>query len=247
LGCRHTRSDGAALSRGETVSRRPLHPSGAFHGGISPGRFRGVWLHRSPPRLSAHHLSACTGALEALTTRMRHTRMRAHATLLTLTPAFPSRPDPCGPAFEAGLPLLGLSKDRPSIELRRRVRRPGIRVSAAPSGNDSRSLPRSALVVSHHLGGFLLSDGAGLLRPAPDPGVHRVSSRRETGLPTMRSCPSKLSLRRQRRPRLSPEPRARVTDRPSLDGSFTARLASSPFAPCTVKTVSHPTSVAPHR
>jgi hypothetical protein len=44
-------------------------------------------------------LSACTGALEALTTRVRHTRMRAHATLLTLTPTLPSRPDPCGPAF----------------------------------------------------------------------------------------------------------------------------------------------------
>lgn len=129
----HT-SDGAALSRGETVSRRPLHPSGAFHGGISPGRFRGVWLHRSPPRLSAHHLSAYAGALEALTTRMRHTRMRAHATLLTLTPAFPSRPDPCGPAFQAGLPLLGLSKDRPSIESRRRVRRPGLRLRRSLRG-----------------------------------------------------------------------------------------------------------------
>jgi hypothetical protein len=150
------------------------------------------------------------------------------------------------PSLSAGLPLLGLSKDRPSIGSRRRVRRPGSASPRLPSGNDGRSLPRSALVVSHHLGGLLLSDGAGLLRPAPDPGVHRVSSRRETGLLTVRSCPSKLSLRRQRRPRLSPEPRARVTDRPFLDASFTARLAPSPFAPCTVKMVSHPTSVAPH-
>ena len=34
---------------------------------------------------------------------------------------------------------------------------------------------RSALVVLHHLGGFLLRSFAGLLRPAADPGVHRVS------------------------------------------------------------------------
>jgi len=33
----------------------------------------------------------------------------------------------------------------------------------------------SALVVLHHLGGFLLRSFAGLLRPAADPGVHRVS------------------------------------------------------------------------
>jgi hypothetical protein len=118
------------------------------------------------------------------------------------------------PDLSVGLPLLGLSKDRPSIVPRQRVRRPGSTSPWAPSGNDSQPFPRSALVVLHHLGGLLLSNGAGLLRPAPDPGVHRVSARRETSILTMRSCPSKLSLRRQRRPRLPPEPRARVTESP---------------------------------
>ena len=37
------------------------------------------------------------------------------------------------------------------------------------------SSARSALVVLHHLGGFLLRNFAGLLHPAADPGVHRVS------------------------------------------------------------------------
>ncbi len=38
-------------------------------------------------------------------------------------------------------------------------------------------LARSALVVSHHLDGFLRAAAAGLLHPAADPGVRRVSSR----------------------------------------------------------------------
>jgi hypothetical protein len=37
---------------------------------------------------------------------------------------------------------------------------------------------RSALVVSHHLGGLLRSELAGLLHPAVDPGVRRVSGHR---------------------------------------------------------------------
>jgi hypothetical protein len=45
-------------------------------------------------------------------------------------------------------------------------------------------------VVSHHLGGFLLSDRAGLFHPAPDPGVHRVSLRRETKIPAALVLPS---------------------------------------------------------
>jgi hypothetical protein len=46
-------------------------------------------------------------------------------------------------------------------------------------------------VVSHHLDGLLLLDLAGLLHPAADPGVHRVSARRETDLLAMLSRPSK--------------------------------------------------------
>jgi hypothetical protein len=64
-------------------------------------------------------------------------------------------------------------------------------VAARPSGRGDQPRPCSALVVSHHLDGFLLLDRAGLLHPAADPGVHRVSARRETRFPAMRSCPSK--------------------------------------------------------
>jgi hypothetical protein len=237
-----------ALQRAGTANgpRRSFLPSGAVHGGSFP---------RSIPRRLASPLPSSTFDARPFGVqrgpRGPYDRGARHVKTCARDPPDLDADSPVASRFmrsdlPAGLALLGLSKDRPSIVPNRRVRRPGTASPRLPSGNDSRSLPRSALVVSHHLGGLLLSDGAGLLRPAPDPGVHRVSSRRETGLLTVRSCPSKLSLRRQRRPRLSPEPRARVTDRPFLDASFTARLAPSPFAPCTVKMVSHPTSVAPH-
>jgi hypothetical protein len=205
-GCARARANGFAPS---------ASPVGGLPRGDSP---RSIPRCLAPPlpssALRTPPFGGARGALEVLTTGVCHTRMRAHATLLTLTPTFPSRPDPCGPAFRLDFLSWVCPKIAPPSS---HVEESGarVRVSAAPSGNDSRSLPRSALVVSHHLGSFLLSDGAGLLHPAPDPGVHRVSVRRETGILTVRSCPSKLSLRRQRRLRLSPEPRARVTN-PSI-------------------------------
>jgi hypothetical protein len=45
-------------------------------------------------------------------------------------------------------------------------------------------------VVSHHLDGFLLLDPAAVLQAAADPGVHRVSFRRETEFPAMLLPPS---------------------------------------------------------
>jgi hypothetical protein len=56
--------------------------------------------------------------------------------------------------------------------------------ACAPFGEGCHTLPRSVLVVSHHRDGLLLSDCAGLFHPAADPGVRRVSSGRETGIPT---------------------------------------------------------------
>jgi len=44
-----------------------------------------------------------------------------------------------------------------------------------PSARGGQPCARSVLVVSHHLDGFLLPQSAGLLHPAADPGVHRVS------------------------------------------------------------------------
>jgi len=125
---------------------------------------------------------------EALTTRARR-RNRAIAdgfvrpTLLTLTPTLPSRPDPCDPAIKPNL----LSWDFQRSPLHRRW------LGSPLSGSDvsARSWGRAAApparrsVVLHHLSSFLLLDRAGLFRPAADPGVHHVSPRRETKIPTV--------------------------------------------------------------
>jgi hypothetical protein len=129
------------------------------------------------------------------------------------------------PDLPVGLPLLGLSKDRPSIVRNRRVRRPGL----LPSGMDGQSLPRAARVVLHHLDGFTSSTvqvcfallpimGFAVFRPV----AKRTSSQR---IPALRSLPPADSDGSGTRPC----PWARVT----------ARLASSPFPPGTVQVVSH--------
>jgi hypothetical protein len=78
---------------------------------------------------------------------------------------------------------------RPSAVLHRCVhsRRRATEV-AAPSGRGFH-LPtsRSVRVVSHHLDGFLRTGAAGLLRPAPGPGVRRVPNRPPSALATGRS------------------------------------------------------------
>ena len=125
----------------------------------------------------------------------------------------------------AGLPLLGLSKDRPSIVHNRRVRRPGF----LPSGMDCQSLPRAVHVVSHHLDGFTSPTAQVCFALLPIMGfavflpvAKRTSSQR---IPALRSVPPADSDGSGTRPC----PWARVT----------ARLASSPFSPGTVQVVSH--------
>jgi hypothetical protein len=100
------------------------------------------------------------------------------------------------PGLHAGFPLLGLSKERPSI-----VRTPGSpspgwsgperarSVSSALRDGNAASHPRSVLVVSHHLDGFLLHDAATILQAAADPGVHHVSFRRGTEFPAVPFLP----------------------------------------------------------
>jgi hypothetical protein len=84
-------------------------------------------------------------------------------------------------------------------------------------------------VVSHHLDGLILLDRAGLFHPAPDPGVHLVSPGRETWILAVHSCPSKPSLRRQRRGRRESVLMGQRHG-PAISGaSFTACLALSPF------------------
>jgi hypothetical protein len=117
------------------------------------------------------------------------------ATLLTLAPstdAFRSLRPGCEPGFLSwGCPKIA----PPSFEAVESVSREDApersrSVSSAHRGGNADSHPRSALVVSHHLGGLLLRDPAAMLQAAADPGVHRVSIRRETDLPAVLLLPS---------------------------------------------------------
>lgn len=78
-------------------------------------------------------------------------------------------------------PLMGLSKDRPFIDIRFECPLPGIPVSAharlqkPPSARICHVLTRSALAVPPGFDGLLHSSATGLLRPAADHGVHYVA------------------------------------------------------------------------
>lgn len=100
---------------------RPLggrHTGRVLHGARTLGRFRGALLRRSPPRSSTRGLPPWAGIHEVLTTRAR-TRLSkcrggcVRMTLLTLTPAFPSRPDPCDSAIKPNLLSWGFPKTAP--------------------------------------------------------------------------------------------------------------------------------------
>lgn len=145
----------------------------------------------------------------------------------------------------AGRPLLGLSKYAPPPCRDRgvhRTRRRRCRRQLAEPGCQAR--PRSVLVVSHHLDGFLLLDLAGVLHPASGHGVRRVSTCCEQAsprrVPTLQSLEPNPQLRRDSRrsptrgapsPRFTPcrhdAPRSRVPLPPRCWGHAT-------FAGCPV-------------
>lgn len=113
------------------------------------------------------------------------------------------------------LPLLGLSKDRPSTVRPSRSPLPDAhrcRSSAHVLRDEHADAhPRSALVFSRHLGGFLLRDGACVLQHAASHGVRHVSAR--TGL---RRPLGRLDLARaspQRAPALRSHPHTAANDR----------------------------------
>jgi len=117
------------------------------------------------------------------------------ATLLTLAPTFPTLPGPCDPAAKPGFLSWGCPKIAPP-SFKSKSPSPGRarrRVSAASSRflRDGKAVshPRSVHVVSRHLDGLLLLDPAALFHAAADPGVHRVSFRRETEFPAMHLPP----------------------------------------------------------
>jgi hypothetical protein len=220
-----------------TVSRRPLRPSGAFHGGSSPVDSAAFgftaplldlrWVEHRDPRgpydRGAPHAKACARNPP------------------DLDADFPVASRSMRSDLPVELPLLGLSKDRPSIVPNRRVRRPGSVSPPLPSGWDSQSLPRAVRVVSHHLDGFSSPTAQVCFALLPIMGfavflpvAKRASSQR---IPALRSFPPADSDGSG----TSPCPWARVTSHHCWL-PFTARLAPSPFSSDTVSAVSHLTS-----
>jgi len=142
------------------------------------------------------------------------------------------------PGSYAGFPLLGLSKDRPSIvqagECVSRVScSPRLRcVSFALRDGNAGSHPRSVLVVSRHLDGFVLLDPATIFRPLPILGFIAFLSAAKRKSPQCAYRPPKPFLRRQLRERRDESPCSRGSaspSRPSPAARFTANLAPSSF------------------
>ena len=139
-------------------------------------------------------------------------------TLVTFTPAFPTRPWSCCPSLRSSVLSWGCPKIAPPS-----CRSPGSPLPEGapanrhllPSEKSSQLSSCSDLVVSHHLAGLLLPGDARVLQRASDPGVHCVSARdptrtalasdprRAPRFPAVRSCPSKLFPRVQQPTRRS--------------------------------------------
>jgi len=195
--------DGCAAS---CVSRRarangyaPSTPTtGGYHGGRSP--VVSAVIGSTAPLLGLQRQWRM--ALEVPTTGCAKSRNTVFAPdPPDLDADFPVASRSVPSDLPVGLPLLGFSKDRPSIVRSRGVRRPGSAFPRLPSGVGGQPSPRAVLVVSHHLDGFSSSTAAEVCALLPILGfavfplvAKRSSSQRS-------SCPSKLSLRRQRRVR----------------------------------------------
>jgi hypothetical protein len=187
------RVDAALLALGHGP-RHAATSTGATCGGKNSGRSCGsLAVHCCPPRSwstspRSDPRGPSTGPLTCIRTQVR-------ATLLTLAPTFPTRSGPCDPAAMPGFLSWGCPKIAPPS-----YRIPESAFPEPPRGvSFGMGMPiptlRAVLVVSHHLDGLFLRNVAALLRAAADPGVHGVSSCRETGFPAvllaaLRSLPS---------------------------------------------------------
>lgn len=125
---------------------------------------------------------------------------------------------------------------------------PGGMSPCPPSGGRSQRHPRSALVVFHHLGGFLLARIAGMSHPASDHGVHRVSGGairhpRDAFLPSRALLPARSDAAPGHpdghgpRHRHRPKPMTFTADLASSpserrDGRRSLSSTSRPFSPC---------------
>jgi len=229
-----------ALSRRDMVRAMPPHPAGS----ACAGKIRS--MSRLPGRSPLPSVTLSTSPYSGLRGRVLSDPRPARSPEL-LDPGARDPPDlgavshdtsrSLRPSRKAGFPLMGLSKDRPSIvriaESDSRARPAGRLRLTSRSLRDGKaaSRPPAVLVVSHHLDGLFLLDLATLLQVAADPGVHRVSSRRETEFPAMLLPPSEAFPPPTATGLLSDSRGPASPRRPSPAGAFTANLAPSPFAP----------------
>jgi hypothetical protein len=199
-----------------------------------------------PPSSVRVPAPAGTPAFEDLRSRrVRARSARVRTAFMTLGTVFPT---PAGPSARPATPpdesgratrraaSPGMSKDRPSVVPPARESTPGHRLRGDRRDGPASSRPRSALVVSHHLGGFLLPVpcaritarcrpwGSSRFRLARWP-VARRESASPRCLSALRSLPTARSCRCRHL-------RARVTGAdPRGPPPFTADLAPSPFRP----------------
>ena len=130
----HGATEGAPCSDGRVCGSSGLQGRSCLSAppsslGEGPGRFRGDLLLRSPPRPSAY-----AGALEVPTTGLRVLFEQDRANPPDLDAGFPvSSRVSTVQRSPAGHPLLGLSKDRPSIVPCRGVRHPDAVLPPRPS------------------------------------------------------------------------------------------------------------------
>jgi hypothetical protein len=155
----------------------PVAGGTAARWGEMPERSRGYGLSSRPPDV---HRRACAHRLVFEDPRSDRARMRkanTNTTLLTFDAVFPDTFQSVGPAgCPTELPLLGLSKDRPSVVLTAPKSTPGRPSRDRLRNEPAKARPCSVLVVFHHLDGLLLRCHARVLQRTPDPGVHPVSA-----------------------------------------------------------------------
>lgn len=164
-----------------TIPARHQPPKGDDQrdGGTCPGEVVGHRLSHRPPDVRSR---ARARSLVFEDLRPGRSRMGEHS---SARPSWPSAPPCPAPATSVdptghpvGLPLLGLSKDRPSVV----THGTGVHSRKTPRGTSLRRMratapSRSARVVSHHLGGFLLRYQAHVLQCAPTLGFIPFSDR----------------------------------------------------------------------
>jgi hypothetical protein len=139
-------------------------------------------------------------ALEDLrSVRIHERKAHVRATLLTLAPTFPTRSGPCDPAANR-VSSRGVVQRSPLHRSSRGIRFPEVpcrhgavrRVSAPPGSSFEMGMPFPSACRPRGLSPprrFVPPRPCSHFQAAADPGVHHVSSCRETGFPAVRLLP----------------------------------------------------------